>query len=103
MSNEVAIPSTGEGPETGEPDIEINPLMHLIAPVAAIVGTMVVRKVMNSAYEKSTGHRPPEPRDPATSLTRAILWAGAIAATAAIAEVAIYRIVNAVGEKKFPA
>ena len=38
-----------------------------------------------------------------SSLTRAILWAGAIAATAAIAEVAIYRIVNAVGEKKFPA
>ena len=96
MSKDVA-------PLNEEPEIEINPVMHLVAPVAAIVGTMIVRKVVNTVYEKSTGHSAPEPRDPATSVTRAIVWAAMIAATAAVAEVAIYRLVDRMGEKKYPA
>lgn len=85
---------------TADETIEINPMVHLIAPVAAIVGTMIVRKVVNAAYEKSTGHKPPLPRDPATSWTRAILWTAVITTTAAVAEVAIYRAINTIGEKK---
>jgi anti-sigma-K factor RskA len=77
--------------------VEINPLVHLIAPLAAVVGTMVVRKVVNSAYERATGHPAPMPRDPATSWTRAIVWTAVITTTAAVAEVAIYRAVNRMG------
>lgn len=85
---------------TADETVEINPMMHLIAPVAAIVGTMIVRKVINTAYEKSTGHKPPLPRDPATSFTRAIIWTAVITTSAAVAEVAIYRAINRMGEKK---
>lgn len=82
---------------SSEHEIEVNPLVHLIAPVAAVVGTMIVRKAMNSAYERATGHAPPVARDPATSWTRALVWTAVIATTAAVAEVVIYRAVNRVG------
>lgn len=85
-----------------EETIEVNPMVHLIAPVAAIVGTMIVRKALNSAYEKSTGRPAPLPRDPRTSLARALIWTAVITTTAAVAEVAIYRLINQIGEKKVP-
>ena len=83
-------------------EVEVNPMVHLIAPLAAIVGTMIVRKVVNSAYEKATGKPAPLPRDPQTSMLRAVLWTAVITTTAAVAEVAIYRAVNQIGEKKVP-
>ena len=75
------------------------PHVHLIAPVAAIVGTIVVRKIVNSAYEQATGQKAPLARDPRTPLMRAILWTAVITTTAAVAEVAIYRAINQIGEK----
>jgi heme/copper-type cytochrome/quinol oxidase subunit 2 len=91
--------------ETQDPDntreiIEVNPMVHLIAPVAAIVGTMIVRKVVSSAYERATGRPAPEARDPQTSMARALVWTVVIATTAAVAEVVIYRVVNSIGEKE---
>jgi hypothetical protein len=80
-------------------DIEVNPMIHLIAPVGAIIGTMIVRKIVNSAYEKATGHPAPLARDPRTPILRAILWTAVITTTTAVAEVAIYRAINRVGEK----
>ena len=100
MSDMTAAEVEGLAPE--DVDIEVNPMVHLIAPLAAIVGTMIVRKVLNTVYERSTGHPAPLPRDPRTSWTRAILWTAAITTTAAVAEVAIYRAINQVGEKKIP-
>lgn len=83
-----------------EQDVEINPMVHLIAPVVAIVGTMVVRKMVNTAYERATGRPAPLPRDPRTPIVRAILWTAIITTTTAVAEVAIYRAVNRVGERR---
>jgi hypothetical protein len=83
--------------EQAEP--EINPLMHLIAPVAAIAVTMVVRKVVNSAYQRTTGHPAPEARDPRVPILRAIMWTALITTSAAVAEVAVYRLVTRLGEK----
>lgn len=83
-----------------EQDIEVNPMVHLIAPVVAIVGTMVVRKLVNTAYERTTGRPAPLPRDPRTPIMRAILWTAVITTTTAVAEVAIYRAVNRVGEHR---
>jgi hypothetical protein len=79
--------------------IEVNPMVHLIAPVAAVIGTMVVRKVINSAYERATGRPAPMARDPRTSMMRAIVWTAVITASAAVAEVVIYRAINQIGEK----
>lgn len=81
--------------------VEINPLAHLIAPLAAIGATMLVRKMMNSGYEGVTGHPAPAPRDPAISFGRALLWTAVTAATAAVVEVAVYRIANQLGERRF--
>lgn len=81
-------------------DVEVNPMIHLIAPVGAIIGTMIVRKIVNTAYEKATGHPAPLARDPRTPILRAILWTAVITTTTAVAEVAIYRAINRVGEKK---
>jgi hypothetical protein len=83
-----------------EAEIEINPMVHLIAPVAAIVGTIVVRKIVNDAYERMTGHPAPLARDPRTPIFRAILWTALITTSAAVAEVAIYRAINRIGEKR---
>jgi hypothetical protein len=85
---------------TPDVDIEVNPMVHMIAPVAAIIGTIIVRKVVNVTYERATGHKAPEARDPQTSLARALLWTAVITTSAAVAEVAIYRMVNRVGEKR---
>ena len=81
-------------------DIEINPMVHLIAPVAAILGTMIVRKVVSSAYERATGKAAPLARDPHTAMMGAIVWTAIITTSAAVAEVVIYRAVNQIGEKK---
>jgi hypothetical protein len=81
-------------------EIEVNPLVHLVAPVAAIVGTILVRKLVNSAYERATGSPAPQPRDPQISFMKAIMWTAVITTSAAIAEVAVYRLVNRMGAKR---
>lgn len=83
-----------------EQDVEVNPMVHLIAPVIAIIGTMVVRKMVNTAYERTTGKPAPLPRDPRTPMMRAILWTAVITTSTAVAEVAIYRAINRVGERR---
>ena len=81
-------------------EIEVNPLVHLIAPVAAIFGTLIVRKVVNTVYERSTGHKAPDARDRNTSLTQALVWTASITTSAAVAEGALYRIVHRVGQRR---
>jgi hypothetical protein len=70
----------------------VNPMVHLIAPLVAFGATMIVRKVMNSSYRKVTGTQPPGAHDEQVSFARAVMWAAATAATAAVVEVAVYRI-----------
>ncbi len=88
--------------ESPQEEIEVNPMVHLVAPVVAIVGTMVIRKAINSAYEKATGRVAPIPRDPAVPWGRALMWTVVITTSAALAEVAIYRAINMIGERKVP-
>lgn len=80
--------------------VHVNPLAHLIAPVAAIGATMLVRKLMTSGYERATGRQAPAPRDPSVSFGRALMWTALTAATAAVVEVAVYRIANQMGERR---
>jgi hypothetical protein len=91
---------SGEATADVEVEVEVNPVMHIIAPIAAIAVTMIVRNLLNKGYEKSTGKKPPLPRDPRTSAMQAIVWTAAITTAAAVAEVAVYRIINKVGAQR---
>ena len=80
-------------------ETQVNPMVHLAAPVVAIVGTMLIRKAINSGYEKATGRSAPLPRDPAVPLGRALMWTVIITTSAAVAEVVIYRAINGMGRR----
>jgi hypothetical protein len=72
--------------------------MHLLAPVAAIGASMLLRKLMNSTYKAVTGTKAPDPQDARVSYTKAIAWAAVTAATAAVVEVVVYRVTNGSAE-----
>jgi len=76
------------------PSEEPNPIMHLVAPITAIGATMVMRKVLNAAYESRTGNQAPDPRDNRVGFGRALMWAVVTAAAAAAVETAVYRVMN---------
>lgn len=73
---------------------EPNPIMHLIAPVTAIGATMVMRKVLNAGYQRSTGLNAPDPHDSRVNFGRALIWAIVTAAAAAAVETVVYRAMN---------
>ena len=79
-------------------ETEVNPMVHVVAPVVAIIGTMLIRKAINSAYERATGRVAPLPRDPAVPIVRAVAWTVLITTTAAVAELVIYRAINSMGK-----
>ncbi|MDD2859167.1 MAG: DUF4235 domain-containing protein [Candidatus Nanopelagicales bacterium] len=81
-------------PVAPEGDTEPSAAMHLIAPIAAIGATMVMRKVLSVGYARSTGGPAPDPRDPRVSFGRALAWAIITAATAAAVETVVYRVMN---------
>lgn len=80
--------------------VEISPLAHLIAPIAAIGATMLVRKWMNSGYKRVANGPVPTAGDPRVSFGRALVWSAITAAAAAVVEVAVFRIANHLGERK---
>ena len=92
--------AAGAGDADVKVEVQVNPVMHIVAPLAAIAVTMIVRNAFNKGYEKTTGKKPPLPRDPGTSAIQAIMWTAAITTAAAVAEVAVYRIVNKIGAQR---
>lgn len=87
MSDQVAL----------EPEVHVNPIFHLIAPLVAIGATMIVRKVITASYKSVTGKDAPRSNDPGVPLGKALLWATATAAIAAGVEVVAYRVTNHLG------
>jgi hypothetical protein len=96
----MAVTPEGRDLATTEPEFEPNPVMHLLAPVIAIVATMAVRKALSIGYEQVTGRKPPVPRDPAVRFSRAVAWAVTTAATAAAVETIVYRVTNQAGRPR---
>jgi hypothetical protein len=80
--------------------VDVNPLAHVIAPIVAIGATMLVRKWMNSGYKRVAKGPVPTAGDPRVSLGRALMWSAITAATAAVVEVAVFRVANHLGERK---
>jgi hypothetical protein len=62
-----------------------------IAPLVSVGVTMLVRKGLQSGYERRTGNAPPERGDLSTPLGTVILWAGITALTTALIDVMIQR------------
>jgi len=87
--------------ESASKDVQVHtsPVVHLVAPITAIGATLLMRKVVGSAYVRRTGHEFPDPRDPAVSFARALGWAVVTAATAAAVETAVYRIITRIGSR----
>lgn len=79
---------------SNENPVQINPVAHILAPLAAIGATFLVRKALDRAYRSVTGSPAPDSRDPRVSLARALVWTAATAVTAAVVEVAVYRAAN---------
>lgn len=79
--------------------VTVNPLVHIVAPIASIAATMVARKVLNGTFKTVTGHTPPLPKDPSVSWGSAIAWTALTAATAAVVEVMVYRAALHWGEQ----
>ncbi len=67
--------------------------IHIVAPLAAMAATWAVRKMLNSGYAKVAGHRAPAPDDSSVSFGSALAWAAVTAASAAVVEVAVYRVI----------
>lgn len=82
--------------------VQVSPMVHILAPLIAIGATMVARSLMNRGYRTVTGSPAPGANDPGVSFTRAVMWAGMTAATAAIVEVAAYRMVQRAGTHPAP-
>lgn len=75
--------------------VEVNPAVQAIALIAAVGATMVARRLLASAYEKATGQKPPLSRDLSSSFGRAVVWTAVTTASAAVIEVAVYRLIAA--------
>jgi hypothetical protein len=73
---------------------QINPVVHVIAPLVAYGATTLVRKVLQTGYRQLTGTDAPDTRDPQVKFTRALAWTVITASTSAIVEVAVYRYAN---------
>lgn len=68
--------------------------IHVVAPLAAMAATWAVRKVLDSGYRRLRGHNPPSAHDPNASFANAVMWAAITAATAAVVEVSVFRLVS---------
>ena len=84
------LDTTAEGHEHAAPSA----MIHVVAPLAALAATWVVRRAMNGGYRALSGHKAPEGRDLDVSWTRALVWTAVTASAAAMVEVAIYRYIS---------
>jgi hypothetical protein len=79
------------------------PVAHLIAPIVAIGVTMLFRKALNRGYQSVTGSAPPDPMNPRETIAKAVAWAAVTAASAAIVEVVIMRVMTGSGDDQVQA
>jgi hypothetical protein len=70
------------------------PIAHFVAPFIAIGVTTLFRKALNRGYLSVTGSAPPDPMDPRATIVRTVAWAAITAASAAIVEVVVMRIMT---------
>ena len=82
------------GTDANENDVQSHQIaIHIVAPIAAMTATWAVRKMLDSGYRKVLGRKAPVADDPSVSLGNALIWSAITAASAAVVEVAVYRVI----------
>lgn len=66
-------------------------LRQVVAPLATMAVTWVVRRVMESDYRRRHGTEPPSASDRTSSLRQVIVWAALSAAAVAVVSVVVER------------
>lgn len=69
-------------------------LWKVYAGVLGAVTTIVAQKVVKKAWEASTGDTPPDPNDPDTPMTQALIWAASSGLGVGIAQLAMNRFMQ---------
>lgn len=82
---------SGTGPIRDKPTSRL-PMAVKIAIVES-AASWLVRRAMESGYQRATGHAPPTARDQGVPLRRILVWASASAAAVAVANVVADRLV----------
>jgi len=79
--------------DSGAGNQQNNIAIHVVAPIVAMTATWAVRKMLDSGYRKALGRKAPVADDPTVNLGNALIWSAITAASAAVVEVAVYRII----------
>lgn len=69
-------------------------IWKLYAGVLGALATLVAQKLVTKAWEASTGDEPPDPNDPNTPLTHALIWAASSGLGIGLTQLAMNRFVN---------
>ncbi|MEO7586857.1 MAG: DUF4235 domain-containing protein [Arachnia sp.] len=69
-------------------------LWKVYAGVLGAVTTLVAQKVVTKVWELSTGDTPPDPNDPDTPLTAALIWAASSGLGVGMAQLAMNRFMQ---------
>lgn len=68
-------------------------MWKVYAGVIGAVTTIVAQKVVTKVWEASTGDVPPDPNDPETPVTQALIWAVASGLSVGITQLMMNRLV----------
>lgn len=69
-------------------------MWKVYAGVIGAATTLVAQKLVTMAWEASTGSEPPDPNDPETPLTQALIWAASSGLGVGVAQLVMNRWVQ---------
>ncbi|MGE0817349.1 MAG: DUF4235 domain-containing protein [Candidatus Nanopelagicales bacterium] len=87
MSDDLELPDVDD-----DELIEASTALKVAAPLIALGAGFLVRKVLDTAYEKTTGAPPPKAADRDVRLGRVLVYAAATAMAIAFVNVAVDRM-----------
>ena len=87
--------------EGGGDDVDrrykINPVARVMAPVAALVATMIARRILESRYRRVTDSTVPKAAELRVTFRRALVWSAATAVVTSVVETAVVRGIDRAG------
>lgn len=66
----------------------------IYAGAVGALTTLIAQKLVTKAWEKATGEVPPDPNDPDTPLTQAVIWAAASGLGVGMAQLTMNRFMH---------
>lgn len=87
MSDDLELPAVDD-----DELVEVSTVLKVAAPILALGAGFLVRKALDTAYQKSTGAPPPKAGDRDVNIGRVLVYAAATAVAIAMVNVAIDRM-----------